>query len=190
MFTLEKSGQFWSRQATRARLRRLSFCSNERGAAAVEMALVATPFLALLIAALQLGLVYLSQSELEIATEKTARSVLTGATQTAGLTQKQFLAAICSDLPALMSCSNVLVDAQAYSSFSDSNTSAPKLTYDSRGNLTNKWSYNIGGPNDIVVLRVLYLLPVIGTLDFNITDELGNTHLLMATAVFKNEPHQ
>ena len=156
----------------------------------MEMALVATPFLALLIAALQLGLVYLSQSALEVATEKTARSVLTGATQTAGLTQAQFLAALCSNLPVLLSCSKVVVDAQVYTSFSNSDTSTPTLTYDAKGNVTNKWSYNIGGPNDIVVLRVLYLLPVVGALSFNIANQLGNKRLLMTTAVFKNEPYQ
>jgi Flp pilus assembly protein TadG len=167
-----------------------AFLSEKGGGAAVEMALVATPFLGLLVAALQLGLVYLSESTLEVATEKTARFVLTGTTQTSGQTQQQFLTALCGNLPALLSCSNVMVDARVYSSFSGSDTSTPTLTYDSNGNVTNQWSFNVGGPNDVVVLRVLYLLPVVGALNFNIVNQIGNKRLLMATAVFKNEPYQ
>lgn len=180
---------------TAARSRIVALCQRflraREGAAAVEMALVATPFFALIIAALQLGLVYLSQSTLEIATEKAARSVLTGTAQAAGTTQQQFLSVVCSKLPALLSCSNLMVDAQVYSSFSGSDTSAPTITYKADGTISNQWKYNIGGPNDIVVLRVLYLLPVVsGPLNFNISNMSLSRRLLMATAVFKNEPYK
>lgn len=166
------------------------FRRDREGAAAVETALVAAPFIALLIAALQLGLVYLSQSALEVATEKTARSVLIGAAQTAGLTQAQFLSALCGNLPSILACSRVMVDAQVYTTFSGSNTSAPTITYDSKGNVSNQWSYNLGGANSIVVLRVMYLLPVVGALGFNIVNQNANSRLLLATAVVKNEPYQ
>ncbi len=164
---------------------------DRRGAAAVEMALVATPFFALLIAALQLGIFFLSQSALEVATEKSARTVLTGTAQTSGLTQQQFLTSVCSKLPSILNCANLMVDAQVYASFSSSNTSAPTITYNAKGAITNQWQYNIGGPNDIVVLRVLYLLPVVAApLSFNIANISSGRRLLMATAVFKNEPYQ
>lgn len=178
------------------RLRRATVLSARRfrddrsGVTAIETALVAAPFLALLIAALQLGLVYLSQSSLEVATEKTARSVLTGSAQTNGLTQQQFLAALCNNLPSILNCSNVMVDAQVYNTFSSSDTSTPTLTYDAQGNVTNKWAYNLGGANSIVVLRVLYLMPVVGALSFNVANQGSNKRLLMATTVFKNEPYQ
>lgn len=166
------------------------FRRDRSGAAAVETALVAAPLIALLVAALQLGLVYLSQSALEVATEKTSRSVLIGSAQTAGLTQAQFLSALCNNLPSILSCSRVMVDAQVYTTFSGSNTSAPTITYDAKGNVTNQWAYNLGGANSIVVLRVMYLLPVVGALGFNIVNQRGNTRLLLATAVIKNEPYQ
>lgn len=167
-----------------------SFPDDRSGVTAVETALVAAPFFALLIAALQLGLVYLSQSALEVATEKTARSVLTGSAQTNGLTQQQFLAALCGNLPSILACSNVMVDAQVYNTFSGSDTSTPAITYDAKGNVTNKWGYNLGGANSIVVLRVLYLMPVVGALSFNVANQGSNKRLLMATTVFKNEPYQ
>lgn len=164
---------------------------DESGATAVEFGLVALPFLAMLVAALQLGLFYLSQSALEVATEKAARSVLTGSAQSAATTQSGFLTAVCAKLPSLLKCSNLMVDAQVYSSFSSTNTSAPTITYNADGTVSNQWNYNLGGPNDIVVLRVLYLLPVIaGPLGFNIANASGGRRLLMATAVFKNEPYR
>lgn len=166
------------------------FRTDRGGSTAVEMALVAAPFLALIIAALQLGLIYLSQSTLEVATEKAARTVLTGSAQAAGTTQQQFLASVCSKLPVLLTCSNLMVDAQVYSSFSSSITSTPTITYSANGTVTNTWSYNIGGANDIVVLRVMYLLPVVGgPLGFNVSNTSNSKRLLMATAVFKNEPY-
>lgn len=167
-----------------------TFHCNRSGATAVETALVAVPFFAMLIAALQLGLVYLCQSALEVATDKTARSVLTGADQISGMTQQQFLAALCGNLPSILSCSNVMVDAQVYGSFSSSNTSAPAITYNAAGAVSNQWAYNLGGASSIVVIRVMYLLPVVGAWSFNIANQPANRHLLMSTAVFKNEPYQ
>ena len=155
----------------------------------MEFALVAAPFLALLLASLQTGLVYLSQSALEVATEKSSRLVLTGTVQGGAQTQSQFLATVCSKLPVLLKCSNLMVDAQVYASFSGATTATPTITYDSKGNVTNTWSYNVGGPGDIVVMRVLYLMPVIGGPLFSLVNSNGK-RLIMATAVFKNEPYQ
>ena len=166
------------------------FARDRGGAAALEMALVAVPFFALLIAALQIGLFFLCQSALEVATEKAARTVLTGSAQSSGLTQQQFLASVCSKLPSILACANLMVDAQVYSSFSGANTSTPTMSYNGSGAVSNQWNYNIGGPNDIVVLRVMYLLPVVSApLGFKISNTLNNKRLLMATAVFKNEPY-
>lgn len=175
----------------RREVRRI-FRADTRGTAAVELSLVALPFLALIIAALQIGLIFFSQSALEVATEKSSRLVLTGSQQSQGVTQQQFLATVCAKLPVILNnCSNLMVDAQVYTSFSSSNTSTPTITYNANGTVSNTWQYNIGGPNDIVVLRVMYLLPVVsGPLGFNLVNTSSSSRLLMATAVFKNEPYQ
>ncbi len=170
---------------------RRNFQRDRSGATAVEFALVAAPFLALIIAALQTGIAYVSDSALEIATEKSARLVLTGTVQGQAQTQQQFLATVCSKLPSILNCANLMVDAQVYSGFSGANTSTPTLTYNANGTVSNQWNFNIGGPGDIVVLRVLYLLPVVGgPLNFTLANAAGGKHLSMATAVFKNEPYQ
>ena len=167
----------------------IKFCRDCRGASAIEMGLVAAPFLAFILASLQTGLVYFADSALEIATEKTSRLVLTGNIQNA--TQQQFLTTLCSKLPSILSCANVMVDAQVYASFSSANTTTPTITYNPNGTVSNQWNYNIGGPGSIVVLRVLYLLPVVGgPLAFSVANAGYGTHLSMATAVFKNEPYR
>jgi Flp pilus assembly protein TadG len=165
------------------------FAEDRKGATAVEFALVGMPFLGLLLIALQLGIIYVSQSALELATEKSARLVLTGTVQGQAQTQSQFLATVCGKLPAMLKCANLMVDAQVYTSFSGANTTTPTITYDSHGNVTNTWNYNIGGAGDIVVLRVIYLMPVIGGPLFALANSNG-ARVLMATSVFKNEPYQ
>jgi Flp pilus assembly protein TadG len=174
----------------RGRARSL-FLIDVSGVTSVEMAFIAPPLLAAIIAILQTGLIFLSNGCLEEAVEKSSRMILTGSIQTQGLTQSQFLTTACANLPSLLSCANLMVDVQTYSNFSGANTSTPVLTYDAQGNITNQWQYNTGGPGDIVVLRLLYLCPVVGgPLNFTLTNARGGKRLLMATAVFKNEPYQ
>ncbi len=165
---------------------------DERGATAVEFAIVALPFVALIIAGLQIGLFCLSQSALEVATEKSARLVLTGTEQSQAATQQQFLAVVCSKLPAILNdCSKLMVDAQVATNFSSANTSSPTITYNPDGTVSNTWQYNIGGAGDIVVMRVMYLLPTVtGPLGLGMANTTNNRRLIMATAVFKNEPYQ
>jgi hypothetical protein len=65
----------------------------------------------------------------------------------------------------------------------------PTLTFDGNGNVTNNWQYNPGNPGDIVVMRVMYQWPVfLGPLGMSLQNESNGNMLLMATAVFKNEP--
>ena len=168
------------------------FLRDERGVNAIETALVATPFIALIIAAIQIALVLLSESALELATEKSARTVFTGSAQTAGTTQSQFLAQVCAALPTILrNCNNLMVDAQVYTTFSSANTSTPTITYNPNGTVSNQWQYNLGTANSIVVLRVMYLLPVVsGPSGFSLVNSGNGMHLMMATAVIKNEPYQ
>lgn len=157
----------------------------------VEFALVATPFFAIVVALLQTALVFMGQACLEETAEKASRLILTGSVQTSGLTQSQFTTLVCSNLPSLLKCPNLMVDAQVASSFSGANTATPTLTYDAQGNVTNTWQYNIGTSGDIVVLRLIYLMPVVGgPLNFTLTNQPNGRRLMMATAVFKNEPYQ
>lgn len=178
-----------SLRALRAAL--LRFARRDDGAAAVEYAMVSLPFLALMLAIVQTAIVFMAQQQLETITEQASRLLLTGQAQKAGLSQAQFVTDVCNQISALFNCSKMMVDVQTSSSFSSANTAAPKLTFGSNGQVTNTWSYQPGDPRSIVVMRVMYQWPLVtGPLSFNLANLSNGNRLLMATAVFENEPYQ
>src|SRR5689334_163263 len=95
------------------------------GATAVEFALIAPVFVALLIAILQVGIVFFAEQALQTASVIASRLVLTGQAQNSAMTQAQFQNAICPTVQTLFACANIMVDVQNYSSFSTANISTP-----------------------------------------------------------------
>ena len=169
------------------------FCRGAEGAAAIEFAFIAAPFIALVLAILQVGLIYFAQQALETDVEASARQVLTGQALAKNLTQQKFADVVCANAPALFTCGNndknFMIDLQPAPSFAGANVSAPTLTFDPSGNVTNVWQYNLGAPGQIMVMRVMYMWPVfLGPLGLNFVNVSNGTHLLMSTAVFRNEP--
>jgi Flp pilus assembly protein TadG len=167
----------------------LRLLQRDDGAAAVEFALVAAPFLALLFAIMETALVFFAGQTLETATADSARLILTGQAQSQGLNQASFKQQVCSRIYGLFDCTNgVNVDVRTYSTFASADLSRPT---DANGNLVNNFSYSPGGPCAIVVVRLIYQFPVyVSMLGFNLSDMSGGKRLLIATSVFRNEPYQ
>ena len=181
-----------TRQVTttkRCRNRWAAFAGDSRGATAVEFALVAAPFLALIIALIQTFLVFFAQQMLETVVRQSARLVMTGQVQSAQMNQAVFKQKVCDQIVILFNCSGLMVDMQVATSWSSANTATPTLTFDGPGNVTNSWQYNPGDSGDIVVLRVMYVWPVVlGPLGFNLSNLSNGNRLLMSSAAFQNEP--
>jgi Flp pilus assembly protein TadG len=170
---------------------RRAFLRNDNGATAVEFALVAAPFIALLLGIIQTFLVFFAGQQLQTIVTQTSRLILTGQAQDQGLSQAAFAQKLCSHVAVLFTCSNIMIDVEAYSLFSAANTGAPTLTYNGSGQVTNTWQYNPGSPGQIVVIRAMYQWPVfLGPLGFNLSNLSNGDRLIMATATFKNEPYQ
>jgi Flp pilus assembly protein TadG len=169
----------------RSALRR--FPASAHAATAVEFALVAAPFCALLIAILQTALVFFAQQVLQTATSESARLVMTGQAQNQNLTATQFQQDVCNYAPVLFTCSGLYVNVQTFNSFSGMTQMSPLQN----GNFNaNAMSYSTGGPGDVVLLQVFYQWPVmLGPLGFNLSNMSGNNRLLIGTAVFRNEPY-
>jgi Flp pilus assembly protein TadG len=164
--------------------------ADGRGSVTTEFALVALPFFAILFAVIQIGVVYLAENELETAVEKSSRQLLTGAAQQASVSQSQFIATVCSYLPALFTCSGLMVDLQVAPSFASASTSKPSLTYNAQGQVANSWVFNAGAADSILVLRVFYQFPVLPvTFGLNLANLPNGRHLMMATSVFQVEPY-
>jgi Flp pilus assembly protein TadG len=182
-------------------LRSLAFCAkslrhpaallrSDSGAGAVEFGLVAAPFLALLVGLFQTGLAFLASRELDEAVAAASRYIMTGQAQNANMTQTQFNNWVCQNVAALLNCNNIMVNVATYTSFSAAITSAPTLTYNAQGGVSNSWTYQPGGPGDIVVLQVMYQWPVfLAPLSFNLGSLPNGDMLLTSTAVFRNEPY-
>jgi len=165
------------------------FARGEDGAAAVEFAIVAAPFLALMFAIMETALVFFASQTLETAVADSARLIMTGQAQSQSFSQTQFKSAVCAKIGGLFDCAGGLqIDVKTYSSFGSVDNSAP---LDANGNLKTNFGYQPGGPGDIVVVRLMYQWPVYASLlGFNLGDMAGNKRLIMATAAFRNEPYQ
>jgi Flp pilus assembly protein TadG len=165
------------------------FARAQNGSAAVEFALVAAPFLALMFAILETALVFFAGQTLESAATDTARLIMTGQAQTAGYSKDDFKTAVCNRLAGgLFDCSNgVYVDVKTYTSFTSITTTPPIAN----GQLdTSNMAYTPGQPGDIVVVRLYYQWPVyVSIFDGNLSNLSGNKRLLVATSVFRNEPY-
>lgn len=174
--------------SVRRRLLR-SLLADERAATAVEFAILVTPLVALILASLQLSIVFFAGQVLQSAAVTSGRQLMTGADQSAGMTQSQFHAAVCANAPILFDCNAIMVDVQSAAAYASVSTTTPTLTYDANGAVTNTWNYAPGVGGSIVILRVMYNWPVVGgPLTLGLADQPNGDRLLVATSVFKNEP--
>lgn len=175
------------RGLTRSRLLR-RFARQQDGAAAVEFALVAAPFLALLFAIIETAMVFFAGQTLEAAATDSARLIMTGEAQSKGFSQSDFKTQVCNRIYGLFDCVNGLyVDVKSYSSFSSINTAPPVTgkTFDTT------MTYSPGTVGDIVVVSLYYQWPIYVSLLGNNLDNLnGGNRLLAATSVFRVEPYK
>src|SRR5205823_6163752 len=129
------------------------------------------PFLALLIALIQTFIVFFAQELLESVVRQSSRLILTGQVKDQAMTQAAFKQKVCDQVVIFFTCSGLMVDVQVANAWSSANTAMPSLTFDGTGTVTNNWQFNPGDAGDIVVLRVMYVWPVVlGPLGFNLSN--------------------
>jgi Flp pilus assembly protein TadG len=171
--------------------RRASRFAGAQGATgAVEFALIAAPFLATLIAILEVTGFLFAQSVLQNAATEAGRLFMTGQAQNSNTTQSQFQTQICPMISALFSCSSLMVNVQSFASFSGVNASEPTLTFNSQGQVTNAWSFSPGTPGQVMVVQLIYQWPIVsGPLGY-VLSSLGNGHTeMMGVSAFRVEPY-
>jgi Flp pilus assembly protein TadG len=165
------------------------FVRKQDGAAAVEFALVAAPFLALTFAILETAFVFFAGQTLEAAAADASRLIMTGQAQTSGFSQADFKTQVCNRIYGLFDCANgMTVNVKSYGSFSAVDNSLPITN----GQLdTTKVGYTPGGPGCIVVVSLYYQWPIYVTMYSlsGLSNLSGNKRLLSATSVFRNEPY-
>jgi Flp pilus assembly protein TadG len=190
------------------------FCRRLRddtaASSAMEFAIVSPVLFALLLATLQLVLIFLAQAALETACEGAARYVLTGQAQTnfngvynssgtlVTTPQQQFNTYVCSQLQGFMGCGFLFADVVSGTSYSTVSLAEPTWTFNSSGNVSNTFTYTPGTQGAIVVVRLYYFWPVLSLFGFNIFNTTDtyvsnnktistNYDVLIATSVAKTE---
>jgi hypothetical protein len=79
---------------------------------------------------------------------------------------------------------------QTYASFAAANTSAPTLTFNAQGQVTNTWAYDPGTQNDIMVVQLVYPWSVVGgLLGFTLSNLPIGAAELMGVTSFRVEPY-
>ena len=165
------------------------FRRDRSGASALEFALVAFPLILLLLAALEVGIVYFANFSLENATAQGARLIRTGQAQSQKFDAAQFKSEVCKHLSPPISCSGVRLDVQHFSKFGDASLTSP---LDGNGNLKTSFAYEPGDPSEVVIVRAFYEWSVTAKLpkQIGLSNMPNGNRLLAATAAFRNEPYK
>jgi Flp pilus assembly protein TadG len=167
------------------------FRRNRRGSAAVEFALIAPVFFALLFAIIETGLLFFAGQVLETGTQDSARLMYTHQAYDTGMDETAFKTDLCNRVAVLFNCTgnlaNLSVDVQYYAPGTAINLTDPIVS----GSLTGPFTYQVPPPAsaNTVVVRVFYQWPLYVTgLGYNIANLNGGKRLLAATAAFHVEP--
>ncbi|HZL01173.1 MAG TPA: TadE/TadG family type IV pilus assembly protein [Caulobacteraceae bacterium] len=175
----------------RAMRRIAGFPSARGGVAAVEFALIATPFFMLLFGIVELGLLFMSTTNLEAATIDASRAIRTGSFQQSGTpTLANFKATVCADEAWLSSSdcnANVVVDVRTFADFSAISVSPP-VTNNALD--PSKTQFSPGTPCSVVLVRVFYPYTLMAPLLEPGMPNLGpGKRLLTSTVAFRNEDY-
>ena len=161
------------------------------GASALEFALFAVPFILVMLAILEVGIMYFANFTLENAAGQGARLVRTGQAQNQGFDAARFKTEVCKHISAPINCAGLKLDVRHYANFAGAGSDLTN-PLDGNGNVKTTFSYDPGSGGDVVVVRAFYEWPLVAKLPQPIG--LGNMkngdRLLMATVAFRNEPFQ
>lgn len=183
------TGSLPSRTRTLRFARLAAFVREDRGATAIEFALLGVPFFALIGAILETAIIFLASQMLDAAVEDSSRLIRTGQAQTANYTVDNFRTAICSELYGLFNCSNLMIKVNTVTNFASATAPASPLdpTDPSKWTLVPAFSPGIG--NNVVMVQVYYKWPVTLRLGgFNLATNSDGTRLMGSVRVFANEP--
>ena len=165
------------------------FSRENKGSVAIEFAIMATPFIALIFAILESCLSFATQQLIANSVDRVSRDVRTGRLKVANLSGAQLHTLICNNI-ALMapdSCPDLIVDLNNYATFA----AVPKrVPFTAGGDInTTGFTVNPGGPSTINHMRVYYRWPVMT--DFmraQMSNMPGGKTLLLSSATWRNEP--
>ena len=172
-----------------------SFRTNEDGATAVEFAILAVPFMALLFTIVELALVFFISSTLTYAMNEAARDIRTGEFQATCGGASEFKQAVCNNMSSLGSCSKLRIDVvTSPDGRFQPNLLPPTPTVEDPANpgnpTVNPDVYVSTQPRSVVVVRAQYYHQLAFPGQFTrLSNQPGNNRVITASTAFRNEPY-
>ncbi|SEP48798.1 TadE-like protein [Methylobacterium sp. ap11] len=178
----------------------LGLIRDEKGSTAVEFALVGMMFMSVILFTMVVAEILYFGQKLDFATEQATRQIIVGKaqTQTTPPTLAGFTQSLCAQLPAAMSCSDVIVNLYvvpkatapgyyAYVKSDQSGLTLPALT-------PGSGQFTLGSQGDYQYLQVIYpitFLPSFMTawLDASTMYNGKPAYLIISTAAFRVESY-
>jgi Flp pilus assembly protein TadG len=179
------------RRVARLRQRLRRFTGNSAGSTAVEFAIVAAPFMFMMMSLFEIALLYLTQASLDFALAEAQRLVRTGQVQTGGISQAEYYTRVCDRMRAYMpvTCAgNLTVDVDSFPDFGSVGNLNP---LNAAGQIDQtRVGFAPGTANQVVLVRA-YFEAEIFTPGFRqvFANLPGGKRLLSSTALFRTEPY-
>lgn len=172
------------------------FRRAQDGATAVEFAFISFPFLILLAAILETGMMFWTSQVLEEAVAQASRKLLTGEsharyTGNAAANTIAFRNDVCAAAPGLVDCSKLTIDVRTYNSFANAKTGVDGSNPISAGGLnTTGFGYTQPQPSQIVVVRAVLEYSLYFTYWSSSLANIGSGRRgIIASATFRTEPY-
>lgn len=160
------------------------FAREQRGAAAVEFALIGLPFFWLILIVFETAGVIFTDIALQNGVIETARLIRTGQVQNGNIGAGEFKTRLCANIASYIKCSNIRVDVNKSATLPIN--SAPNMM--TVGENTAE-AFQPGGPSEWVMVQARYdwtlAVPGISLL----SNTTFGTRRLVAGAMFRNEPY-
>jgi Flp pilus assembly protein TadG len=164
------------------------FNGAQQGTTAIEFALIAPVFIALLVAIFETTLFLFAQANLQYAAMETGRLFMTGQAQNGNMTQSQLQSTVCPMVQQIFNCSNLVIVVQSYASIGCVSTTAPQL-YNANGTLSSG-TFSPGSPGDLMVVQIAYPWSLVtGPLGFTLANQSNGTSEIMGVTAFRVEPY-
>ncbi len=169
---------------------------NDRGATAVEFAIVAVPFFLFVLGTIGVGLYFFTTSSLEHGVEAAARKIRTGQAQKSDLTVGEFKQLVCDEAGSYIDCNKLHVLLQHASDWSgispqscvDSGNSMAAST----GNSGDALYDYTGGSSEVVLVTLCYewdLARLFSFLKLGTGSDGSGSAIIQAATAFRVEPY-
>lgn len=153
------------------------FKLSERGATAIEFAIIGPVFFALVGATMETAVIYFAGQTLDSGVQESSRLIRTG--QAGGMSPDEFRGELCGRLYGMFDCEKIhltIAPLDAFGDYEPADPTAPESPPD------------FGARSDVMVYEAHYLWPAILNIPGLMTGVEDGGRRLSATRVFRNEP--